>query len=239
MNWFFGDSPESIKKKVIDPQVAAAEQKHNAYLDMIRGMIEGSGYDFFAPKTSTQSMTERTDQTSTPEFGKAGPLVDKLLQIWGDKVGSASSLPPGYAARAAAGIEAAAAPGRTALQNVAARRGVNADVLKLGSPVERQVAAQLADLTASIPLKERELRMEDLAGAQSLAALMRGEHTTGTRSSSGSSTSPADIMQYLQYLGLLSPYESPLFVPQGRQGALGALIGAGATIGGAYAGKSK
>lgn len=234
MGWLTGDSPQDIKRNVVDPQLRAAQAKHDEYTNMLRQLVGGSGYNFFAPRTTTQDQrsVSNVDRTTAPVLNpEFRGMVDALKSVIGDRLTSGSSLPPGYAESQVRAINAAAAPGRQAIQNLAARTGRNAEQLSIGSPVERQVAGQLADLAANLPLRERAMQTEDLGLASALAQVFGlGQRVTGTESmfGSGSSTSPADIAQFLQYLSMLAPYDAPIVVPQGRSGVLGDVVQAGA-----------
>lgn len=204
-----GVASSLFKNKAEKDRAQEASRLYNDWLarrdtavDDIFSNLTARGYDPYGPQTVTNvgSSSGGSDMFSTtrsrsmpvvaPEFQ---PLVGLQRGLLEKRLSSPSSLPAGYAQRAVAGIQAAAAPGRQAESNLAARRGLNRDVLSIGSPVERQARGQIADLIASLPLQERSLQNEDLGLALQLSQIFgRGEEgmseTRGRTTTSGTST---------------------------------------------------
>jgi hypothetical protein len=205
-----GAGADYLKSRAANKSAQEQQKLYNEWLNArsagvnnLVSNLAANGTNVYGPQTSTMSGTtgsvgssstsqnqaqtssSSTAPTISPEFTG---LVGSARQLLEGRLAAPSSLPAGYVERAAAGIQAAADPARQTIRNIAARRGVSADVLSLGSPVERQVAGQLADLTASTPLKARELRNEDINMAANLASTFgKGSATTGSATSSGTS----------------------------------------------------
>jgi hypothetical protein len=209
-----GLGADVLKSRAANKSVSEQQALYNAWLkersagvNSLVSNLAANGTNIYGPQTATQTGTtasagssnttqnqtqsqtssSATAPTISPEFTG---LVGSARQLLEGRLAAPTSLPAGYVERAAAGIQAAAEPARQTMRNIAARRGVSADVLSLGSPVERQVAGQLADLTAATPLKARELRNEDLNMAANLASTFgKGSATTGsaTGTTTGSS----------------------------------------------------
>ena len=180
--------------------------RQNGVNDIIEKLTAG-GFDPFGAQTTTstgsESSTSSTTQrqssrpTITPEYAALESTFRNILQ---NRLSNPSSLPAGYAENAVRAIQASAAPGRQAIQNLAAQRGLNANTLAIGSPVERQAAGQIADIQTQIPLLNRSLQNEDLGMASgAISNFGRGTDSFGrsvTNSSGarvGSMTSPPNI----------------------------------------------
>jgi hypothetical protein len=237
MGFLFGDSPKD-QMKLIDSQLDRSEKAYNDYLNMIKGMVEGTGYDFFGPKkttssgtsssTTVQNMNQFTRPEVLPEYKKLEGMWKSILE---GRLARPQALPPGTVERQVAGINQAYSGADAAARNAAARRGLSGEAaLALQEPLQGDRAGKIADLIASVPLKERELQNEDIQLASAIAqAFGLGQRTTGSTTStttgrnSQTTTSPANIGEYLGYLGLLRPFERPILQPQPRQGLLGAL----------------
>lgn len=248
MGWLFGDSPKN-QMKGINQQLDKSEAAYNEYLKMIRGAVEGSGYDFFGPRTSTSSGTsssstqavQNVNQLTKPELSPEYKEMEGLWKgILEGRLARPTALPPGTLERQVAGINMAYRGADAAARNAAARKGLSGEAaLALQEPLQSDRAGKIADLIASTPLKERELQNEDINLASAIAqAFGLGHRTTGTTTStsntrgsnSQSTTSPGDIGQYLGYLGLLKPYDRPILQPQPRQGILGPLAALAGTM---------
>lgn len=240
MGWLFGDSPQK-QADIVNKQVDQQEKAYNDFLNMIKGKVEGTGYDFFAPKKSTSSGTSTTvqnmDQFARPEILPDYKNMESMFRgVLENRLKRPTALPPGYAERAVAGINQAYAGGDTAARNAAARRGLSGEqALALQTPLQNARSGDIADLLAGLPLKERDLQNEDVQLASALTqAFGTGQRSTGSSTSTTKSNqttiNPANAMEFLSYLGLLKPYERPVVTPQPRQGILGPLLQLGTSF---------
>lgn len=235
MGWIFGDSPQQQAGQV-NQQLDQKEKAYNDYINMIKGMVEGTGYDFFGPKTTSSSGTSNTvsntEQFTRPEvlpgYQKMEGMWKKILE---GRLSRPTGLPPGYAERAVADINDTYAGAESSARNMAARRGLSGEAsFGAVSPIASARAGKIADLRADLPLKSRELQNQDVDMAAKIAQIFGlGQRTSGTtRSTTNSSqktTGPANINEYLSYLGLLQPFDRPIVETQPRQGALGGILG--------------
>ena len=238
MGWLLGSSPQD-QMKLLQPQLNQQKREQDQYIDMIRGLVEGSGYNFFGPKTTTSnstgssSTTQKIDQFVRPEVL---PEYKKLEGMWKGivegRLARPTALPPGTVERQVSAINTSYSGADAAARNAAASRGLSGEqALALQTPLQHDRAGKIADLVASVPAQERAYQNEDVQLATAIAQVFGlGQRTTGTTTSnttsrqSGSVTNPADIGQYLGYLGLLKPYQSPILQPQPQQGSIGPII---------------
>jgi len=203
--------------KTAQGQIGNYNQQTASYLKMLEEAL-GSNPALFGPQVTTgeSSSYGTTDETTmpklAPEYGKIGGM---LKNVYEQKLARGSSLPPGYATRSAAAIEANYAPLEQNARNEAAKRNISADTFMLGNPASRAKAGAQADLTASLPLLEEDrFKSNVLDPAESFTAKFGlGSHATGTSrgSTSSSQISPASIAAILQYYGLLKP-EAPIIL---------------------------
>jgi hypothetical protein len=207
--------------------IAANEEAYNQYLDMIKSAVGGSGYDFFAPKTTTQTGHSETKAT----FGaEAQPLVTKLSSLYQDRLANPTGLPEGYLGTVARGTNDAYQGAQVAANNMAARRGLSGEqAVSIGEPIEAARAGKIADAANNMPLLGRQLQNEDMQAAQGFSDMLKGSVTD----SRGSTTAPADIGEYLAYLGMLQPYQKPVLVPGAKTDNTGTYVGAAGSVVGA------
>lgn len=232
----FGGNSGSVAGSV-NTQLNQNEAAYNAWLQSIKDMVGGSGYDFFAPRTTTgtSSSVSRVNQLTSPEVLPAYKELEGLFKnIVTNRLRRPSALPPGYAERAVSGINKSYEGATQAVRNLAARRGLSGEAtFGAAMPIESDRAGKIADFIAGLPLTERNLQNEDIGLGEALAQAFGLAHrTTGTTRTTGSSsmTSPADIGTLLQYLGLTKPYDRPVVVPGQQQGWGGPAIEGGSTI---------
>lgn len=210
-----------------DQQFRKADENQEAYdkwLAMLQGKIEGSGYDFLAPKTTTQTGHTETKATFNPE---AQPLVSKLSALYKDRLENPTGLPEGYLGSVARGTNDAYQGAQVAANNLAARRGLSGEqAVSIGEPIEAARAGKIADVANNMPILGRQLQNEDMQMAQAFSDMLKGSITD----SRGTTTAPADIGDYLAYLGMLQPYQKPIIVPGAKTDNTGTYVGAGASV---------
>lgn len=226
MGWLTGDDPNKQYEQYVLPQINQQRKDYQQYQDMLKQFM--GGYNFFAPQTTTQQSTTHTDQRVTPETTKEYMNLDRLSRgILERRLGPGGSLPPRYATQGADEIARSYRGAQTQAANLAASRGLSAQQEVAGiTPIATAQAADTNKFLTNLPLLERQMRNEDLGlEAQRQAQFGTGQHTVGTTSMLGSTTSPADIAALLQYLGMLAPYQAPIVQPGSRPGALGGLFG--------------
>ncbi len=191
-------------------QVKGYQDEYRNYQQMLQGSL-GQNPNLFGPQTTTttSSQEQAINQLVSPEMSaEYSPMAGMLRQAYEGRLKRGTALPPGYAERQVANISAVYAPEEQAVRNMAARQGVSADTLMLGSPTSRARAGQIADFQANLPLMERQMQNEDLAGAQGLAAQFGlGQRTKGRTTGTGTSTTTGgpDIRAILAYYNLLAP----------------------------------
>lgn len=232
----FGGNSGQVANSV-NTQLNQNEAAYNAWLKSIQDMVGGSGYDFFAPRTTTGSSrsVSKVNQLVSPEVLPAYQgLVNMVKGAVTNRLARPSALPPGYAERATTAINKSYEGATQAARNLAARRGLSGEqTFGAAMPIESDRAGKIADFIANLPLTERNLQNEDIGLGEALAQAFGLAHrTTGTTTTTGTSsqTMPADIGTLLQYLGLTKPYDRPVVVPGQQQGWGGPAIEGGSTI---------
>lgn len=176
-------------------RVREGESGRNAFLDYMRGLgpeqrsssEDQSQWGSNVSDTTQDSQTD-TDETVNPFLTEEyAPLATQMRTMLSDRL-SSGGLPAGYEQSGIRAINASADQAAAGLRNMAAQRGVSADVLKLGSPGERARLGAIADFRTQTPLKARELQNQDIALAQAQAeAFGKGSRRKGTSRTSGSS----------------------------------------------------
>jgi len=198
----------------------------------------------FGPQTTTGTSSQFTNMLTRPEVSPEYQQLESLLK--GEIEGSLKrrqALPPGFRESLARGVVQEAEPAEQRLRNLAAQRGVSANTLLVGSPVEAQRAAGLADINVQTPLLERKLRGEDVDRASQFAQSRLGQRQRGSVTGTTSETGPANIGALLAALGMLAPRDPTIvqrpqmsnpFLSGIQSGAqtFGSLYGAGGMSGG-------
>lgn len=246
MGWLTGDSPKD-QMDLLNQQIDPIKADYDKYLQMIQGIIGGSGYDFLGPKTTTTTGTTTgttsgtrdimsvIDQLSMPNVSAAyKPLEGQMMQVASNRLHE--PLPPGLAEMAARDTNRAFAGAEAKIRNEAARTGRPIEGPMM--PVQSARAAALADITPKLALEQMDRQGEAVDLAAKLTGMFgTGQHTTGTNRSTemssgvssgttaGQATAPGSIQELLAYLGMLQPFQPPIMQPQPRQGALGGLFG--------------
>lgn len=231
-----GGTSSNEQMNLVNQQLDRNQAAYDRYLQQLQSAITGSGYDFMAPKTTTQQSTTRTDQTVTPETTAAYMNLDALARgILEKRLTAGGALPPGYAVTGAQDISRSYDAARTQAANVAAAHGYGgAQATAAATPIAVAQAGDLAKFRANLPLAERQMTTEDLAAeAQRQAQFGTAQHTRGTTSMFGTTITPADIADLLTYWQMLRPYDRPVVNPTAQPGLGGPAIGGAASIGAA------
>jgi hypothetical protein len=218
-------------------------RKYEDYQRMLESALGGNPA-IFGPQTTTSSGSSSgmstTDSESMPVISaEFAPLVAQFRKVMEDRLTRGSSLPPGYRAQQERNVNAAYAPQEANLRNIAARRGVSADSLLVGSPIESAKASKYADIAASLPLLERQMQNEDVAQSAGIASTFgRGEksHSTtrSSQNSNQSTTSPASASALMNYYSMLAPRPTQI-VQAGEKGSPLAAALTGASTGYGFA----
>lgn len=172
---------------------------------------------FLGPQTTTERGTESFDELSTPEVSAEGKGDLSTIQgILRERL-RGGGLPLGYEAAQIRNINAGAAGARQRIANLAASRGLSGQqVAGLATPIETNVANQIANLQAELPLKARALEGEDINTLSNLlSTFFRGERRTGRREKFGERISPADAQALFAFLRTQAPLEPIFFNEEG------------------------
>jgi len=209
---------EAAAQKILD----AYAGKTGSFQDMLArafgvdpttGAMSGLAASLAQPQKTTTESEQTINQLTMPEIAKelAGGESTVYKRLLGE-VERGSALPPGYATRQAAKIQAAAEPGRTAERNIAVRHGVSPDVLAVSSPSGRTATSQILDLEANLPMMEREMGQENLDRLSGYLTGRRGSRTRGRTSGTSTTTGGADVNSILGIYNLLKPEKPDVFV---------------------------
>ena len=131
----------------------------------------------FGNKKKTQ--TSSTVQTLDPAFqGIQGLLMKQIMA----RLTNPSKLPTGYEAGAISGINNTYGLAQQSLDNRMTARGLGTSPIAGAGETNMQLgrAGEISRMQAGLPLIERQLQDQDLAAAQALLGLGRGQTTTQT-----------------------------------------------------------
>ena len=178
-------------------RVQQSEAGRNAFLDYMRGLgpeqtsgtssEQQSQWGRNVSDTTQDSATDTSETVNPFLTAEYAPLAAQMRMMLAKRL-SEGGLPAGYEQGGIRAINESADQALAGLRNMAAQRGVSADVLKLGSPAERQRLGAIADFRTQTPLKARELQNQDIALAQAQAeAFGKGSKRTGTSRTAGTS----------------------------------------------------
>jgi len=228
----FGDSPQDIYRDTIQPQIDRNRADWNAWQSDVQDAMAASGYDFFAPKTTTSDSLSQTvfNRFSRPEVLKDYKNIEGLMRgMMEQRLGMGASLPPGYEQRAIAAANQAYAGAEQAARNAAAGRGLSGGQAYASQiPIQSARAGKIADIRANTPLLERQLVDQDIATAAGLTDRFgKGTRESGRSTTTGqqTTTGPADVREFLAYQQMLQPFQAPYVNVPGRQGIAGDLAG--------------
>lgn len=141
--------------------------------------------------------------TSTPTLDpKLQPLQDLVQQMVTQRL-SSGSLPPGYETGGIKNINASYSGAGTALDADLTRRGLSTSPVAGTAMTKFQTsrAGDIGTFRANVPLVERQLQTEDLAGAGNLLATGRGVQSTSSVTTGGGAAGAfTNLAGYLGYL---------------------------------------
>lgn len=197
INWLSGKSQANAQKEY-NNMVA---RLHNEWLTTrkkevkdILDLLQSQGQNLFGPQVTTgsQTGTQSFSETETPEIlPQYQPLDELQTKLLERRLTSPTGLPAGYTETGIQAINESAAPGLQDIENLARKRGLSADVLKIGSPVERDRLGRIAEFRAQTPLTARELQTEDIGLAEKLLQARMARKRKGYSTSASQSTMTA------------------------------------------------
>lgn len=162
------------------------------------GMLAG----MFSPQTSTS--TSSMNQFSKPEISAADvPLANMTRsQLMGD-LSKTDFIDPSERYQRLQGLNAVTDKQEQAQANIAAKHGLNKDVLALGGPAMTTRAQGLTQMASELSDKNYQRKQAARGAAADWVKNFTGQRTSGTQTQT--QTGPANYGAIMQALGMLAP----------------------------------
>lgn len=160
------------------------------------------------PQTTSSSSWSNSDSTQTQGYGPQQGTLDEMMQAAKNSVGTANVLQNQQLAALNRNISAQGQQQDQLIRNVAASRGVDSNVAKLG--MNQGINRQRLDAELGVAQQGRENTRQAWGDVNSLMERYKTMNTKTNQRGGGTTTGGPDIGAYLSMQQLLRPGERPV-----------------------------
>ena len=169
-----------------------------------------------APQVTTQesSSSMSGSQYVAPEVtAQFKPTLDMLQKQYGNRVGEAEFLPQGLLEGEYQNIAAEEEAGNRNLENIARARGVDPNVLKLGSPVARAAAGARSNARRGAEEMKYQRKTSSLADLGNLASIWGKAQRSKTKQNQSGNSTTTGPANYGAAAGALAGQRPDIILP--------------------------